>query len=450
MRNVTELTSNTQLPLRDQYNKSVQSQSKVCIGVNKSNGLPCRNHIASSKLSSYCYRHADQAVDLRGSDARQIQHASLKNISQTACVGPPNRNVVRIVGAKHSSPSLPDQLRTGAVRSQKHDIRVGAIPGCQGPMQSEVMRSPRPKACNQDCQESSGRQTLHATQVAPTVKSSKSGSFSMRSLLRSLVCIPTRESETVHSTAMGDLSIEKKAEINTQSSSHNWQHRPSDSASSPSHRDKLSKKLAQADERIVQMGEPRGSNLPPAQSTLRNGTGEMLSPVSSGDLWSTSVDRQVGLAEQADRIVEKYAERHVYLHMSSDSWVKLRKYVMRCLEPGFTLQDNQEYIYVFRHDGDYQATPTISLKIGKSKDVSARLRQWHAQCRYTINHLEAFETRFPTLLERLMHLEFGDERVPVVCRCGRKHREWFNIRRSDARGRIQRKESIRLCLRGLS
>lgn len=142
----------------------------------------------------------------------------------------------------------------------------------------------------------------------------------------------------------------------------------------------------------------------------------------------------------AANFISRYASAAAYPNKSVASLSKLQSVITSCVSghEQVSAKTCPEYIYVFRLDGDFTPTPLISLKIGRSKDVTARLRQWYTQCRYKIDQLEAFQTDYATLLERLMHHEFGEDRVFTACRCGRTHREWFAIRRSDARGRIRR------------
>lgn len=149
----------------------------------------------------------------------------------------------------------------------------------------------------------------------------------------------------------------------------------------------------------------------------------------------------------------RYANPLDYPHKTERSLGKVRQVmgsvVQACLSASVVPSDprTREFVYIFRLDGDYAHTPRISLKIGRSRDVGLRLRQWTAQCGLSIDRLEHFETQHAVLLERMLHLEFEEDRVLRACRCGRTHREWFDIRRDDARGRIRREFSSCPCSR---
>ncbi|OJD15192.1 hypothetical protein AJ78_04523 [Emergomyces pasteurianus Ep9510] len=95
------------------------------------------------------------------------------------------------------------------------------------------------------------------------------------------------------------------------------------------------------------------------------------------------------------------------------------------------------------------ATDTIILKIGRSANVHRRMNQWKDQCAHNLTlmryypHVPSSSSVHPGApipprkvphthrVERLVHLELADRSVKLQgpCRCcGRKHKEWFEIR----------------------
>ncbi|EEH36915.1 hypothetical protein PAAG_07333 [Paracoccidioides lutzii Pb01] len=103
------------------------------------------------------------------------------------------------------------------------------------------------------------------------------------------------------------------------------------------------------------------------------------------------------------------------------------------------------------------ATDTIILKIGRSSNVHRRMNQWKDQCAHNLTLMRYYphvpsstsvqsESLAPPRkvphthrVERLVHLELADRRVklqePCSC-CGRKHKEWFEIRADREQLRI--------------
>lgn len=143
--------------------------------------------------------------------------------------------------------------------------------------------------------------------------------------------------------------------------------------------------------------------------------------------------------------VDKYAALDEYQHKTSASHRQLVNAIKDIVSSSLAQSSiagigNQpkEYIYVFRLDGDYTYTPTISLKIGRtSKDVDTRLRQWYLQCRHKVDRLDEFETSYAMIVEKMLHLEFKESRILKHCQCGRQHKEWFEVDRDGAKTRIR-------------
>ncbi|KAK2774967.1 hypothetical protein FQN52_004095 [Onygenales sp. PD_12] len=95
------------------------------------------------------------------------------------------------------------------------------------------------------------------------------------------------------------------------------------------------------------------------------------------------------------------------------------------------------------------ATDTIILKIGRAGNVHRRMNQWKEQCAHNLTLIRYYpyvpsspavhsgapipprKVPHTHKVERLVHLELADRRVkllePCEC-CGRKHKEWFEIR----------------------
>lgn len=139
--------------------------------------------------------------------------------------------------------------------------------------------------------------------------------------------------------------------------------------------------------------------------------------------------------------IEKYANGKEYRHKSVAAYNRLTVAMSQIINQsrnGLGQTTMTGYIYIFRLDGDYIATPDISVKIGRSKDVEARLKQWYLQCRSKIDRLDVFPTDHSVVVERMMHLEFEEGRVRKTCQCGRTHKEWFELERSSARSRVKR------------
>ncbi|OJD26256.1 hypothetical protein ACJ73_02375 [Blastomyces percursus] len=96
-----------------------------------------------------------------------------------------------------------------------------------------------------------------------------------------------------------------------------------------------------------------------------------------------------------------------------------------------------------------KATDTITLKIGRAANVHRRMNQWKEQCGHnlTLMRYYPYASASPSVhpgaplpprkvphvhkVERLVHLELADRRVKLQepCEgCGRKHKEWFEIK----------------------
>jgi len=107
------------------------------------------------------------------------------------------------------------------------------------------------------------------------------------------------------------------------------------------------------------------------------------------------------------------------------------------------------------------ASNTILLKIGRANNVHRRMNEWSRQCGYRLSLVRYYpyvpSTPSPTpspqtspaqsrrhssaggvrkvphamRVERLIHLELGEQRVVKKCEaCGKDHREWFEVEAS--------------------
>ncbi|PGH18241.1 hypothetical protein AJ79_00580 [Helicocarpus griseus UAMH5409] len=103
------------------------------------------------------------------------------------------------------------------------------------------------------------------------------------------------------------------------------------------------------------------------------------------------------------------------------------------------------------------ATDTMILKIGRTTNVHRRMNQWKEQCAHNLTLMRYYpyvpsstlvhsgapipprKVPHTHRVERLVHLELADRRVkllePCTC-CGRKHKEWFEIRADREQLRI--------------
>lgn len=99
------------------------------------------------------------------------------------------------------------------------------------------------------------------------------------------------------------------------------------------------------------------------------------------------------------------------------------------------------------HPPNRRTQRTITLKIGRAANVHRRMTQWTKQCGQNITLIRYYPHQNGTSsssvsgkvphvnrVERLVHLELAEKRiVKSECeRCGREHREWFEIEASRA------------------
>jgi hypothetical protein len=96
---------------------------------------------------------------------------------------------------------------------------------------------------------------------------------------------------------------------------------------------------------------------------------------------------------------------------------------------------------------------TIFLKIGRANNVHRRMNEWQRQCGYSLSLVRYYPytpsapsptpspknsprrasdvgRKVPNVnrVERLIHLELGEQRVMKSCEaCGKTHKEWFEV-----------------------
>ncbi|KAL1856927.1 hypothetical protein Daus18300_010581 [Diaporthe australafricana] len=97
---------------------------------------------------------------------------------------------------------------------------------------------------------------------------------------------------------------------------------------------------------------------------------------------------------------------------------------------------DEGYIYGFQHPDDVilipsagAATGATLIKIGRSKDHAARMKQIHKQCRYLPHTVFAHLMPHHVRIERVVHMQLHNSRKrDAGCTgCGAKHEEWFKV-----------------------
>ncbi|KAF9888049.1 hypothetical protein FE257_009314 [Aspergillus nanangensis] len=97
--------------------------------------------------------------------------------------------------------------------------------------------------------------------------------------------------------------------------------------------------------------------------------------------------------------------------------------------------EREGYIYIYWHPGNFGR-----VKIGCTKNVEKRLRQWESQCKKKLyNHFpKEAERGYPvqhiTRVEKLVHAELKNHRrQELQCPgCGKRHVEWFEVEKDVA------------------
>lgn len=394
--------------------------TKTCRGTNKTNGQACRNSIRSNNATGFCHKHADQAHAMQMSTRVEPQAKQVHIRDHT------ERKTVRVT--RQSTPSSEQNPKADRISPAKRPTRLGD--------RSVLAREPsvyERESNKLSCRSGRsvperGSKSLHepSHKLDPTGEASRSAviqditererrSFSFKDLWRALACIPTKtqlgsdEKDTGTNSSIVHKQIAHVSSINP---------------------------VAGHNEDGLTPNAPVDKNLRIKSTTI--GSTEQHKISVSPQRLSRNVRSD---STECRRFLSRYAQHQAYPHKTEVAVRRIEAAILNALRSSSQAEPSgdSEYIYVFRLDGDYLQTPRISVKIGRSKDVESRLKQWYLQCRYKIDRLDVFPTRHAVLVERMLHLEFEEDRVLKQCQCGRTHKEWFNIRREDAKGRIASK-----------
>lgn len=483
-------------------NNRMTSSSTFCLGVNDVNGMPCRNRVSSSRAFQYCHLHHSQILNKHPPRPSQSTEQRLSEREVDEVLSPWVSDLsatLRIPGAfplpddeirPDTSSSIaapppvpPKDKSIAALQLSANDVSVplpkanpdselDLAPSIPKTIPLRVVRAPSSPITEKTLPPL--RESFNTKRLSSSQASDRSGgSFNFKKLLKSLPCFSTPETDEFPpnrrrsiSPASVMLSTHEVSPVpNEKILKENVVTRNTAKAlpMSKSTQQLLMEQKIKRDrieiERLLStdnLGLHKDSHIP-ADVPVRSSpdlTIPALPTPSTSDVHARAHERilqptvalnhQMMTKSQADYFLKKYTDAREYPENSLKTMTRLRETVSNIVQDALLKRlpiadiDTTEYIYVFRHNRDYHNTPTIALKIGRSKDVEARLKQWFDLCRYPIDRLEQFETRYAVLLERMMHLEFQEDRVPKQCRCGRVHREWFEIRREGAKGRIRR------------
>lgn len=417
---------------------------RTCHGLNVSNGLPCRNAIGPERVDKYCRLHMHQATTTTQDAFSQVQQKLLPLPAE-----PDTRYAMRTTAIlPHASLSSSHCSREQMTASQSsHSLQTN---------NNQVAPSRLPSSTSKGNLRGYGTTSPQHLYQLPEKSSSHRYDFS--SLLSALGCVPKkpkRASRTNLLPAARSMDEEKYANrvvadgvvhstrTNNQqqvlSPVHTVKRKPVDYSAvlpettpvvtTPILVQDRQAKIRQDHAEIQAMFAQQPESEP---STLQQQRMPTTITSSSG---SPPLDRRY-----YEGVVNHYMPREEYGHRDKTVLYRMQDAIREALSNprSSTTPMEKEFIYVLREDGDYQWTPKITLKIGRSKDVEARMRQWYNQCRHKIELLEQVPTVDAVLVERMLHLEFSEDRVYKQCQCGRTHKEWFDIDRTGAKGRIHR------------
>jgi hypothetical protein len=95
------------------------------------------------------------------------------------------------------------------------------------------------------------------------------------------------------------------------------------------------------------------------------------------------------------------------------------------------------FLYVYTFPTRYRLR-TPHLKIGHARDVTRRMADWRRQCGYEPSLLSCFSAELHVKVERLVHAQLWNRRRRETCCpvCGGAHREWFEVKETEASGLI--------------
>ena len=365
-------------PLNRQDSKSVAT---TCRGFNKSNNLPCRNAVSAQNYSGYCRWHAGTIrVQTDATQRPQTKHARAPYPTT-----PPTS--INVVSSRTPVARTASQTQDNHIARKGRDVEAGTQMPQNGPA---AKASHRP--------------------------------FRMSTMLRALFCIPqksggTRLSESrVPPAPVRGISNRSEVQPRPSSSLPAVKRKPVDySQLNDQDRAEILRDKILRDHRELQAALQISS---PTQE-------HQIRPKESPDPEAFLQD-----------LIARYLARSDYPTIPIVTLARLQRCIREAVMS--TRPKEPEYIYVFREDGDYEWTEKIVLKIGRTKNVEARLKQWYNQCRHKVEILEAVKSRDAVLVERMLHLDFDADRVLRPCQCGRTHKEWFSINRAGAKGVITR------------
>lgn len=102
------------------------------------------------------------------------------------------------------------------------------------------------------------------------------------------------------------------------------------------------------------------------------------------------------------------------------------------------------YIYCFKHPGDNDVDDRLGpevltvihpVKIGRTRQVPRRIKQWRARCRYEPAVQFAHRMAEHERVEAIVHAQLHNERRKEhrgCASCGSRHDEWFDVGVEDA------------------
>ncbi|KAF1939305.1 hypothetical protein EJ02DRAFT_457067 [Clathrospora elynae] len=131
-------------------------------------------------------------------------------------------------------------------------------------------------------------------------------------------------------------------------------------------------------------------------------------------------------AKQGVNVRVSYAFRFKPYQPKKQAGISVQSALLSVITEPLKKTDKKDgFIYIFwdvEHFG--------MVKIGRTKDLEARLEQWNRQCKRT----HSYHGKLPSIphvsrIERLMHIELKEWRMQRMCEgCGAMHQEWFDVK----------------------
>lgn len=116
----------------------------------------------------------------------------------------------------------------------------------------------------------------------------------------------------------------------------------------------------------------------------------------------------------------------------------IKQILLQALPPQSGQHHSQDgYIYVYTFPETYRAEAPL-LKVGFTQNMDSRMASWERQCGYTPKVLSQHLVDLHVRVEKLAHAhlhnfrkrEVGRPDAPGCPGCGKKHKEWFDVRNS--------------------